>query len=182
MTANDTGQAGNVLTANRVAFMRHSRGALLTFSKSLFHLAEFTLLQSANFCSKFIKRSSDQSQSRHIFSMTITLQRLSRNRSGLRAQLFTYELLYQRIDVRISTYRTGNFTVLNIVGSMAEALQVTFHFFVPKRHFQTKGCRLGMYPVRTAHHWSILVGYRFIMQNFDEVYDVLLQNFVGLLQ
>ena len=95
MSANDTGQTGNILAADRVAFMRHCRGTFLSFGKRLFHFTELALLKGANFGCEFIKRCSDQSQCCHIFSMTVALQRLRRDRSWFSAKLADNEFLYK---------------------------------------------------------------------------------------
>ncbi|MNC49070.1 hypothetical protein D3C75_982200 [compost metagenome] len=58
VAANHARQAGDVLAADRIAFVRHRRRALLAFGKSFFHLADFALLQGTDFGSELVQRRS----------------------------------------------------------------------------------------------------------------------------
>ncbi|MNW62676.1 hypothetical protein D3C74_408210 [compost metagenome] len=56
VAADHARQSGNVLAADRIAFMRHRGGTFLTLGKSFFHLTDFALLQGADFGGKFVER------------------------------------------------------------------------------------------------------------------------------
>ncbi|MNS66738.1 hypothetical protein D3C72_999650 [compost metagenome] len=114
--------------------------------------------------------------------MTVTLQRLCRDRRGRGAQLIADELLHERIDVGIGADSAGNFTELYISSCMTETLQVPLHFLIPQCHLQSESRRFSMYPVCTSHHRRIFVGHSFIFQNRNEINNVLFQNLIGLLE
>lgn len=139
-------------------------------------------MQRADLGGELVQRSGDQRQRSHIFGMAVTLQGLRGDRCRAGAQLAADELFHERVDVGISADRAGDFTELHAVRSMAEALQVAFHFLIPQRHLESKGRRLSVNAMCASHHRRILVSYRFILKNFNEVNDVLLQNFVRLAQ
>src|SRR5690606_44110 len=119
------------LASDRITLVRHSGRTLLPLSERFFYLTELTFLQGTNFRSELVQRRPDQSQSSHIFRMTITLQRLCRDWSSFSTQLVTYILLNKRINVCISTNSTRNFPELNTISGKTKAFQIPFHLFMP---------------------------------------------------
>ncbi len=109
----------------------------------------------ANFGCQMFDRGCDNTKGCEIGGMTVTRDHLGRNRFRLQAKLGCDMFFDARIDIGKRADRTGNCTGGNFVTCRDQTITVTFEFRIESRKLKTKGHRLCVDAVRTAHAGDI---------------------------
>ena len=137
-------------------------------------------MKTTDFSCHTLDRSRDASKNRKVLSVKVTRKHLCRDFLSTDTKLVADVFFNEWWDVGKVTNRTRNLTSFHTSSRMFETLDVTFHFAVPSRQFQTKSCRLCVHTVGTPHHDSELVFFGLICHDFSKVCEVLADNFIGL--
>src|ERR1700743_3008797 len=104
--AHHAGEAADLLSRNRIAFMRHGGGALLLFRKELFGFAHFSTLQVANLDGDLVERCRDDGERGDVVRMAVALDDLRGHGRGLEAKLFADALFVLWAKVPEGSYRS----------------------------------------------------------------------------
>src|SRR5688572_33231092 len=89
VAAEQTRQAGNLLADDRVALVRHRRGAFLAFAERLLYFSNLRFLQTANLQRELFERRAGNGNCRQQLGVTIALNDLRRDQGRLEAKLAT---------------------------------------------------------------------------------------------
>src|SRR5689334_16327518 len=86
VSANETREAHDLLAANRIAFMRHRRRALLALGERLLDFSDLCLLEPANLERELLERGRCDRQRRQKLRMSVALDHLRCHRRRLEIQ------------------------------------------------------------------------------------------------
>ena len=145
-------QADDLLAANRVALVRHRRGALLALGERLLDLADLGLLQAANRQRELLERGRRDRQRGHELRVPIALNHLRRHRIGLEPEPAADVGFDLRWQVRKGADRAGDLADADRRARAAHAFDVPIELRVPERELQAERHRLGVDAVRPADH------------------------------
>ena len=167
-----TGQAGQVFGQNRVALVRHGRGAFLPLGEELFGFQNLGPLHVADFDGDVFDGGGDHPQRGKECGVTVAGDDLRADRLGLKAKLCADMLFHRRVDIGECAHRTGNRAGGNLGPCGPQTGQVAVHFGVEAGKGQAHGGRLGVDAVAAADAHRILVLERAAFQRGQQTFHI----------
>ena len=152
VAAQQPGQAGNLLAADRVALVRHRRGSLLALAERLLDLADLGLLQAADLEGELFERGRRDRQRGQQLGVTVALDDLRRHRRRLQAETLADPRLDRRIEVREHADRAGDLADADHLACPQHAVEIALQLGVPERQLHAERHRLGVHAVGAADH------------------------------
>jgi adenylosuccinate lyase len=166
-------QADDLFAADRIALVRHRRRALLPLGKRLLDLADFGLLQTADFERGFLERRSADGERRQQFGVAIALNDLRGDRRRLQAKRATHVRFDGRRQVRKCADRSGQLADGNHLARALDTRNIARQLRIPERQLQAERHRFGMHAVRAADHRRTAVLFGAHEDGFHQTVQVL---------
>ncbi len=137
-------QAGEVLGEDRVALMRHGRGALLARIEGLFGLQHLGALQVADLDRQALHRRGDHGQGREEGRVTVARDGLGGVGFDLKAHGLGHVRLHARIDVGEGAHRAGDGADGDLLARGDQPAAVPGELGVVAGELEAEGDRLGV--------------------------------------
>ena len=173
VAAEQPGQAGDLLAADRVALVRHRRRTLLALAERLLDLADLGLLQAANLERELFERGRGDRQRHQQLGVTVALM-TRRHRRRLQAEALADPGFDRRVEVREHADGAGNLADADDVPRAQDAVEIALQLRVPERQLHAERHRLRVNAVGAADHRRppVLLGARpHRLQQLGEVLD-----------
>ena len=155
--ADEPRKADDLFAPNRVAFVRHRRGALLSFGERLLDLADFSLLEPPNLqCELFEGRGRDRERCEKL-GVTVPLDHLRCDGGRLETERSADIGLDRRRQVRERADGPRELAHRHGVARAVNAPHTPRELRVPQRQLQPERHRLGMDAVRPPDHGRVPV-------------------------
>ena len=151
VAAQHAGAARQALGEDRVALVRHRRGALLALAERLFGLAHLGALQVAHLYGELLERRADDGQGRQKSGVAVALHDLVGDGLAAQAELGADQLLDPGVDVVVGADGAAQLADRGALGHAAHAVEVAGHFEGPHAELHAEGDGLGVDAVRAPH-------------------------------
>ena len=149
--AHDAREAADPLGGDRIAFVRHRRGALLAGGERLLHLANLGAGEVADLEAEGVERGGDDGQYREELRVPVALDDLRGVGRGIEAQTLAREPLELRARCRIRADGAGELADPHPLERAIEARTPAVELERPAGELQPERRRFGVDAVRAAH-------------------------------
>src|SRR6266550_5965680 len=117
----DSSEATQSFTCNRIAFVGHGRATFLAFAKKFFDFQNLSALEMAEFSGPTVDRRRDQCQCRQKFSVPVALDDLGRDCRRPQPEFLANFALDPWIQMRMRAHRAAEFPNANALTRLREA-------------------------------------------------------------
>src|SRR5579883_3513902 len=148
--ADHTGETGDLLAGDGVAFVGHGGGALLYGGKRLGGFADFGALKMADLDGDFVEAGSNASEHGEVVGVEIAREDLRGDGRGLETETSADFFFGFGADVGEGPDRSRDFADADLFGGLCKAGFVAAELVVPERDFKAEGDRLGVHAVGAA--------------------------------
>ena len=149
--AHDAREAADPLGGDRIALVRHRRGALLAGGERLLDLADLGAREVADLEAEGVERRGDDGEHREELRVPVALDDLRGVGCGLEAQTLAREPLELRAGGRVRADGAGELADPHPLERTIEARTPAIELERPAGELQPERRRLGMDAVRAAH-------------------------------
>ena len=178
--ADDAGEAGDLLTGDGIALVRHGARTFLLLREELFGFADFGALEVADFGGYFVERGGEDGKRSNVGCVAISLNDLGRNVHGLEAERGADGFFVLRLEVTKGADGAGEFADTEVLGCGVEAAEVALDLRIPEQEFEAEGGGFGVDAVGAADAGRVLELNRSALQDFSKMHDSGANYVIGL--